>query len=318
MKYSRSYANDYLRLKIYSNSRPICHLVENFLDFPRLLRCRPSLEVSFSLEETCQRKHDKLGLHLHQNLYKNNTISSILMMPHLRVKTDLQTRSVKASVHGFNRILQEQFIQHCVILPLYQIMARNGYFQVHASAIFSDNMCLLFSGPQHSGKSSIAMTLAQNGFSLMADDDCFLRLEEDQCRVYPFQTKIGLKKKFMDRHPEFRRYVVKNFQYGAKSRLTFKTMAMSRSGISCRAVVFPRYCASGKLKIRPLTKSEGLNKLIAASLCPYPDKDSRNMVWAFYRMAQKVSFFDLHYNDKQFIMIPELLRHLTKSSAAKP
>lgn len=62
---------------------------------------------------------------------------------------------------------------------------------IHASAIVLDGKGLLILGPSGSGKSSLALEMMARGATLVADDRCFIQVQDDKLFVSPPATIAG-------------------------------------------------------------------------------------------------------------------------------
>jgi hypothetical protein len=254
----------------------------------------------------------------YQDFYKKNVVSSILTAQFAHVTADLRACIVRATIDCLDTASKEIILHNCMVVPFYQIMAHHGFFHVHAAAVAIDDSCVLLTGPSSSGKSTLSVTLARKGFSLIADDDCFLKLGRIGWCVFPFQTKMGVKRQLLARHPDLRKRLVKNFQYGGRLRASFKSRSPSIDKNVCKAIIFPKYRTVGRLEIRRMSRASGVDQLIRGTVCSYPEHDSRNTVWAFYQASQTVSFYELLYNDKHLSKIPTLIEDVLKRSASQP
>ncbi len=67
-----------------------------------------------------------------------------------------------------------------------------GVLVLHACAVTNDSHTLLLTGDSGAGKSTLAAALVQQGYQLIADDVCYISIENDQARVYPTHPHIKL------------------------------------------------------------------------------------------------------------------------------
>jgi hypothetical protein len=76
-------------------------------------------------------------------------------------------------------------------------------FPLHASAVAIGSDALLFVGEGGRGKTTTALSLAFSGWSLLADDRCFLGANEDVMSVYSLYKTAILTPAIVERFPEF-------------------------------------------------------------------------------------------------------------------
>jgi len=107
---------------------------------------------------------------LNTHCYYNNGVFSSSSAVH-RIEVDTVARRVKINLKGDLVTSEETFIYNVmrdllgkVILPLC------GLVTLHASVVVRDRIAICFSGDKGMGKSTLALKLMQNGFSVLSDD----------------------------------------------------------------------------------------------------------------------------------------------------
>ncbi len=71
-------------------------------------------------------------------------------------------------------------------------LMQKGVLVLHACAVTNDSHTLLLTGDSGAGKSTLAAALIRQGYQLIADDVCYISIENDQAWVYPTHPHIKL------------------------------------------------------------------------------------------------------------------------------
>ena len=304
MQYRHTFINQYLSIKVNTNSKRVHKLIGNFLDFKDRSNSLPKIKIDFYLDEIRHKSQDDDKNFLYQNWPdKNNILLSSLGSKIATVITDPKAGVVKGSILNYQESFKERILDFVFTQPLHFILARHRLFFLHSSVVSKGRDCILIAGPQYSGKSTLALALAQNGFNLLADDDCFVKLVGKQAQLFPFLTKMGLNDKILERYQELKKHTLKNYRYGGKRRISLNAISSSNNikGLRCKMIIFPKYKADRNMSMEQLSKKEGLDRLAKENLTIY-DKErfpklSINNFKALYNLTRQANSFELTYND---------------------
>lgn len=300
MQYKNIYSNHLLKIRIFTNSKPILRLVDNFLDFTGINLSKPKIKIDFYLDEVNSKNRNDGENFLYQDWPgKSNNLLSSLGKRIVTVVADPKRGQVKATILNYQESYKERLFDSIFTQPLHFILARYGLFFLHASVVSKGKDCILITGPQDSGKSTLALTLAQNGFKLVADDDCFVKLIRRQTQLFPFPTKMGLNDKILERYQELKKHTLKSFRYGGKRRLSLNSISNSNSAksYSCKMIIFPKYKADRIISINRLSKQEAMNRLAKENPIIYSKRSFEKMFWTLYDLTRQADFFEFTYND---------------------
>lgn len=304
MKYKKIYTNYFLKLGIFSNSKTIAGLVDNFLDFNGACNVRPKIEINFYLHEIRHKSPDDDNNFLYRRWPdKNNTLASSLGNKIAAVTADPKAGVVKGSILNYQESSKERILDFVFTQPLHFILARHGLFFLHGSVVSKGRDCILITGPQHSGKSTLALTLSQDGFSLLTDDDCFVKLSGERVQLFPFSTKIGLNDKTIKRYPDLNKYTLKNYRYGGKRRISLMHIPSSSNikGLRCKTIIFPRYKENRSIYMKKISQEEALCRLSKESAILYQKEEFKKIFaknfWTIYNLTRQADCFELLYND---------------------
>ncbi len=315
MQYKNTFINQYLRIKVYTNSKRIYQLIENVLDFDNSYHAKPKIKVEFYLDEVNLRDPDDSNNFLYQSWPdKNKHLLSFFGKRIANIRTDPKTGIVKGNILNYQESSKEHILDFIFFQPLRFILAHYGLFFLHASVVSKDKDCILIIGPQDSGKSTLAFILSQNGFNLLSDDDCYVKLIEGQIKPFPFPTKMGLNERVLKKYPELNRHTLKNYHYGGKCRLSLNHIANHNNykGLRCKMIIFPRYKGGRNIYIKKLLNKEALHKLTEDNLVVYnkrlfPEISINNFA-TLYSLTQQADSFQLTYNDNKLDKIAEVIR----------
>ena len=310
MRYKNIFTNRYLRIKVYTNSKRIHKLVENFLDFDNSLQASPKIKIDFYLKEAKSKDPNDGGNFLYQSwLDKNKNLLFSLGSRIAAATADSKRGIVEATILNYQQSHKEPLLDLIFTKPLHFILAQHGFLFLHASVVSRGRDCIVIIGDQNCGKSTLALILSQNGFNLLADDDCFIKLVRNQVQLFPFPTKMGLNDRILKRYPELIKHTLKNYRYGRKRRISSSSISNSNAtkGLRCRMIMFPKYQPKGKIYLKEMPKEEVLRRLDKDSPKVVSQKQAQRLFWTFYSLTSKANSFELIYNDDKLNEIPQLV-----------
>lgn len=306
MLYQKNFKNKYFGIKLKSNNKRIIQAISRHLDFTSHYSGRPEV-VSFSINiKVLEVGKIPAGSSL---IYKNKFAGELLfskISPLVERVIDWRKQEVKVTVHTFDDDYKEHIVDFTVMRPLHFILAKKGLFFIHSSIVSKGLDCVLVSGPQNSGKTTLALALLGQGFSFITDDDCFLASAKDgRVRLIPLDTKIGLNDKTALRYPHLKSRALKGYRYGNKLRISSRHLLQSASNGSfsnCRMVVFPKYMPHSPLSLKPLSQAEALKRLMRDNDWMHgfyrQEKIKADNFFALYTFIRNAKIFELNYDDK--------------------
>jgi len=96
-------------------------------------------------------------------------------------------------VEGYSETPWEEVRHYFLGCCLGALNVKNGFFALHGSAVQIGNSCIIFTGPSGVGKSTLAATFLAEGYDLLADDMCVIRLDDSGTPwVYPAEPRIRI------------------------------------------------------------------------------------------------------------------------------
>lgn len=311
MKYRHKFINHYLCIKVYTNSKRISKLINNFLDFDNTCQLKSQIKIDFYIDEANFAMPDNRNFLYESGFDEKENFLSSFNSKIVTVTTDLKKGTVKGKILKFDESLKEHILDFVFAQPLQLILAHHSLFFLHSSMLCKNNDCILILGKKDAGKSTLALVLSQS-FDLLADDDCFIKPTNNGIALYPFPTKMGLKGKSLKRYPEFKKYVLKNYRYGGKYRLSLNSISSNSDhpGVRrCKMIIFPQYKKGRKICLNEMSGGEALNRLTDNSF-RYPKEKAQEAFWALCSLAKGANSFELSYDDEQLDQIPKIIQEV--------
>jgi len=314
MLYRNTFINENLRIKVYTRSKRISQLINNFLDFNNTCYSKSQIKIDFYLDEVNLKNTEKEGDDSKRFLcrgwlQRNNNLSLSLGNTIANVIASPETNVVKGEIFKFDESLKERILDFVFTQPLQFILAYHSLFFLHSSMLCKNNDCILILGEQNAGKSTLALVLSRS-FDLLADDDCFIKPTNNGIVLYPFPTKMGLKDKVLNRYPELKKHILKNYRYGGKHRLSLNSISSNSNhpgARRCKMIIFPRYREGEKVCLKEMSREEALDRLTDNS-SRYPKEKAQEAFWALCSLTKGANSFKLSYDDEQLDEIPKIIQ----------
>ncbi len=301
MKYKSEFRNQQFSIKFNTNNKYLHTLIGNFLDFDNNSNTdsKSTIKIDFYLKVINKK-----------NSNKNEKF------PITDIKVDYKKRTVRGSISTFEEAHKEHILDSAFMQPMRFILAHHGLFFLHASCVNKGGDCIVISGKQNSGKTTLALTFMNNGFNLLTDDDCFIKSWKGKNRLIYFPTKAGLTDKFITGHPEFKKLVIKNYRYGGKRRISLQNISTptKTKDYRVKVILFPRYKAHGRVRLKRVSKYKALDRLLEdnvyrRSMAGYKELSVNNF-WALHNLTNKTRAFEVTYNDNRLNEVVTIAQEL--------
>lgn len=197
--------------------------------------------------------------------------------------------------------VQNDDIENALLnFPIALCLSQRGKFVMHASSVKLNDNTLLFSGPSHSGKSTLASYLYSRGGELISEDISVISLAES-AEIHTFCPFVKLSKEaaFIAKLEE-QTYLFGNERGG----YPVKPHKKNQSRIDKCFFIQPSNCN----RIKELSNEHALRKVFKYSYISGSTDDQVKI----FKFISKVKFYDLEYK-KNFDEIPkihEMIRRL--------
>jgi len=312
--YNKIFSTKDFRINFITNSKEFLRLIDNYLDFPEGNYPAPKITATFEIIVKKPESRKNKGDHIYQGYLLNEAkISPFSNCLVSGMQINAKRCHVQASIVNYRESMKEHLLDFVFLKPLRIILAHQGLFPLHSSSVERGNACVLISGEGNSGKSTLAYTLARNGFELLADDDCFVKLSGKRTLLFPFPTKMGV----MDgRKTELEKYILKNYRFGIKRRVCLRHIYSpgSRNYYRNKLLLFPKYCKNKGIQFRNITGKEALGRLAKENIDLFFRQGNQKLAiknfWALYVLTKEARCFELCYNDSLLNKIPDKIRNL--------
>jgi len=195
-----------------------------------------------------------------------------------------------------------------VTLPLLEVLKRHDLYGVHAAGLVTGSRGVALPGGSGSGKTTVALALAQGGFGFLGDDMLFLSANGDTQLLLAFPDELDL----TDSTAAFFPGVEGDLQdeLGTAKR----QLAAERSGgeLVARAhpslLLFPRIGSGAQTSVEPCTADEALRELVPNVLLTEPASSQRHLD-ALGRLARDTRCYRLSLA-RDFKRLPSLVGEL--------
>ena len=170
----------------------------------------------------------------------------------------------------------------------------------HGSTLNKGNKSIMLTGESGSGKSSLALILSSNGFSLIADDFSPI---SNEMKHYKFPGAISIKEGFYSYANKLSKDFINKKEYLVdKSKGKFKYFSVDIDNTfnshDCNYIIDVKYGENLKNNISKSTKGKALQKLLPESWL----SENYNNSEKFYQWIHNSNFYELTYNDSKKVV----------------
>jgi hypothetical protein len=173
----------------------------------------------------------------------------------------------------------------------------------HAAGLARGDRCLLLPGASGHGKSTLAAALAMTGFALMSDDTMILSNgPAPAMRTMPFGAclKTGAWSALASRAPQIMDLPVHTRIDGIRVRYLLpprlSLFLEPARHLPVRWIVFPQYVEGAPLRMREITRTEALRRLMTGC-CPLGEPLDAARVARLVEWIADIECHDLRYGD---------------------
>jgi len=166
---------------------------------------------------------------------------------------------------------------------------------LHAGACGTDQHCVVFPAPSHSGKTTLAAALMHGGLTFYTDDSVALQSGLLTVPVMPFALMIreGSWPAVSSRFPRFEESPVHD-RYGQNVRFLHPTAPSHNTSASAIAIVFSRWEPGATTTIQPLDAADTIMRLTETGFWVAPERQS---IQIFLDWIQSLPSYEMIYSD---------------------
>ena len=284
--YRRTYRGSALKVRILAQRRSFIEAIESYITFPaNAIAYKPSLEITLFLSS--ERALKKVPVRSSKVFYSANVKKNEIR---LRIPQEL-------AEHGpLDR--NDLFFR-----PLSFFLHSFGYHAIHASLVHRKGTFCFFAGPGGRGKSTLACLLSLSGFQLLGDDMVFVGRSKWGFEFLPLRTRAKID------HPEKKSFIdVGSIRVGDMPAFSRRKKIF---------FLFPRYDQKNLPELRPMSKKEGILRLISDNMTlktGHPDNRGAKIRALDFicGLGDNALFFEVFYNDENLPAVSKRIRKLER------
>jgi hypothetical protein len=227
---------------------------------------------------------------------------------------DLRTRRV---IGRFSAgIAADTTYWRTVVLPMVLtiVSASVGIAELHCACVSKNQDGILLAGPSRSGKSTLALALAQNGFSLLSDDRTFCSLDNGEVAVWGLPTRLKLRpeaavwfEELRNEQPSDTRAGESAFWFDPEDLFGLKRVRRCRP----RSLIFLERQEASLFRMSQMSPTEALSRLNKDLMAEGPDAVARRS-WTIARLVDFPSWL-LQYGGDPHTVAGNILQHLARA-----
>lgn len=238
------------------------------------------------------------------------------------VLLNVQQRRVDAGVIPDPAFIPDPLYHLCFSQPIGPWLKLRGLFPVHAGCVALGSRGILIIGTKRAGKSTLSLSAVRDGFAFLSDEQPLLSLAGGRVWAHALPRRIRLDRPVARRFPELKPLL----EATTDARIAFPIDAVWPQSLarSCqpRLLIFPRFQATGTLRLTPLAPTAALGRLLQDDHFVW----YRNGPWhrcshahltLFERLVRQTLAFTLTYGPRNISHIPRLFRQLLEASSLR-
>ncbi len=178
------------------------------------------------------------------------------------VITDLQRKQIRAAILPEGRLLPDPAYHLCFTQPISLWLKQRSLFFLHAGCVAEGSAGVLIIGHSRAGKSCLSLSAVRDGFRFLSDEQPLIQKRAGSVAALAFPRRIRLDRAVASGFPELKGLL----RATGCERILFPIERVWPGSVteSClpRLLVFPKFQAHGKLKVRQLHPTQALARLL--------------------------------------------------------
>ncbi len=144
------------------------------------------------------------------------------------------------------------------------MIAERGFSPIHASLVNLEGVGVMFCGERSRGKTSSCLALARGGWTVRADDRCFLRVRDGQPVVWGPGGEMSLRPDAVNLWPDLSRPMAEGRDGSGKRVVELAAVGghAAAGSVVCHALMFPNVTGAQPHQIEPMPKAEALGEML--------------------------------------------------------
>lgn len=310
---TRTFTQRFLRIKLVTNDKRVAALWENAAEFESCAEA-PPVSISFHIFfDEKPASDDALYTYAHAKTKLGRRVT-LLRGPLASVSVDETKKMVTGKIYDLNAVQQPRLRQTLFMDPVIQILSAQRYHFLHSALLVKEDKGVLISGPSGSGKSSFALMLALQGYSLLTDDKCLFKKRGSRYTFLAVRQRIGVQPHLLKRFPELKKYPLEKDYDQKRKRIASEVFAQNadfRRPFTPRAMIFPEFSRAGNLRIKKISAQEALARILSDANNTYNSgrdkKSAGTNFFALHEFTSRIPAYRVFYNDHELKKIPQKL-----------
>ncbi|MDD5431743.1 MAG: hypothetical protein PHO70_01980 [Candidatus Omnitrophica bacterium] len=263
MKYIKNFALHKFNICINTNSHFIAKLATEQLNLTnKLYKTKNLTTINFELEETN-------ALPFNRSDGFNTKEKDLILdcwLKNIDVRAYPNSNLIKGKFLIPSTLSNEAIFDLLILHPLRHILKYKNVFLIHAAALVKNNSGILICGHFKSGKSTMAVKLAENGLGFLSDEFVIY----DKGELFAFPLKIGLEENSIKLFPFLKS--LKKSNIGKQEKISFDIIKYFPSCYvqSCKPkiIIFPvSKDKAGKVTLKPMNSETAFSLLCMDKDC---------------------------------------------------
>ena len=154
------------------------------------------------------------------------------------------------------------------------MVAEFGFSPIHASLVDRDGSAVMFCGERSRGKSSSCMALARAGWTVRADDRCFVHTRDERVIVWGGGGRVSLRPGAATLWPDLAETMERGRSGAAKHLVEAAAIGghAEAGSVVCGALLFPEVVGEGPHRVEPMPRADALSEMLfTTGLAAVPD-----------------------------------------------
>lgn len=229
-------------------------------------------------------------------------------------------RRIHATVIPDPVVLRDPAYHLCFTRPVSFWLKQRGLFLLHAGCVAEQGEGVLILGRSRAGKSTLAVSAVRASFRFLSDEQPVLSLRRGALQARAFPRRIRLDRPSAMQIPELQPLAAAADHWRVIFPMEQVWPGCLTASCEPRLLIFPRFLARGRLRLRRVTASETLARLLQDPYFVWHRQSARN--WSLRRhlalfevLAQRTRAYALDYGVSDILEVPSVFRRLLRESS---
>ncbi|HQB31492.1 MAG TPA: hypothetical protein PLO86_12040 [Syntrophales bacterium] len=193
-----------------------------------------------------------------------------------------------------------------------EMLRTRDLFLIHAAAVAGNGKGVLAPALSGNGKTTLCLSLLHGGFKYLSDDRPILRRTDGGFEILSFPEEIDVTEKTISLFPALRNLDPSCFRQGLRKKGFSVERCWPGATVDRtvpRVLLFPRVVEEDASRLRPLSKTEAVSRLLPHSLLVMDPLVAAKQFHLLCDMAESMDCYELLYG-RDVLSVHELIRGL--------